>query len=66
MKKFIYKFLIIVLAIGMLTPTWLVKVFSPISAEAAGTLLTQIVDDSSASGFAVLPPVSGNGETGWY
>ena len=66
MKKFIYKFLIIVLAIGMLTPTWLVKVFSPISAEAAGTLLTQIVDDSSASGFAVSPLVSGNGKTGWY
>lgn len=35
MKKFLYKFLIVVLAFGMLTPTWLTKVWTPTKAMAA-------------------------------
>ncbi|MEI6144136.1 MAG: chitobiase/beta-hexosaminidase C-terminal domain-containing protein [Candidatus Berkelbacteria bacterium] len=41
MKKFLSRFLIIILAVGMLTPTWITTLWNPIRAEAAelpGTL----------------------------
>lgn len=35
MKKFLYKFLVVILAVGMLTPTWITKMWAPTIAEAA-------------------------------
>jgi len=37
MKKFLYKFLVVALAFGMLTPTWLGKMWAPAKAEAANS-----------------------------
>ncbi len=48
MKKFLYKFLIVTLAFGMLTPTWLTKVWTPIKAEAAAVVTTNVASNITA------------------
>lgn len=40
MKKFLYRFLIVVLAFGLLTPTWLTKLWAPTAAHAAAPTVT--------------------------
>ncbi|MCX6812299.1 MAG: chitobiase/beta-hexosaminidase C-terminal domain-containing protein [Candidatus Berkelbacteria bacterium] len=63
MKKFLYKFLVVVLAFGMLIPASLSKVWQPTKAEAAGTSLlagpnsgATIVDDNSAGSYVWSNP----------
>lgn len=46
MKKFFYRVLVIVLAVGMLTPTWLAKAWAPTKAEAAAATIK--IDDEDA------------------
>jgi len=53
MKKFFYKFLVVTLALGMLTPSWITKLWVPISAMASVPVITagpsygnSVADDS--------------------
>ncbi|MEI8061386.1 MAG: hypothetical protein WCG99_03795 [Candidatus Berkelbacteria bacterium] len=55
MKKFLYKFLVIMIAFGMLTPSWITKMWQPTKAEAAG-INTQdfgVMQISGVNGYSV-------------
>ncbi|MFA5157604.1 MAG: Ig-like domain-containing protein [Patescibacteria group bacterium] len=56
MKKFLYKFLVVVLAFGMLTPSWLIKVWAPTMVQAAAPCLTM-------ANIGVLANGTGSGGT---
>ncbi|MCX6810491.1 MAG: right-handed parallel beta-helix repeat-containing protein [Candidatus Berkelbacteria bacterium] len=64
MKKFLYKSLVVMLAVGMMMPTWITKMWVPIKAEAAvtgpvfiDTNLNGIIDPGEQNFDTIQPAV---------